>query len=83
MPPADTDIIVTSGDGTVQDIVQWFERDGRIIWQSGGRASSGVLPETFSPEYWTPLPGFVRDRVFINPRHWWDVIVSELTKITP
>ena len=60
---ADGTVLITSGDGTIVDVAQWFYEESKskkkkgekIRWQQGG-LSHELIPEHRNAEWWRPKP---------------------------
>jgi hypothetical protein len=56
MPPIRESVLITSGDGTIIDVAQWYkDKNGKIGWQQGG-LSSELIPEHRNAKYWMFKP---------------------------
>ena len=47
-------VLITSGDGTIIDICQWFRQGRKIVWQQGG-TSNEMYPEYRKVKYWKSM----------------------------
>lgn len=51
-------VLVTSGDGTIIDVCQWFRQGKNIVWQQGG-LSHEMYPDYRKVKYWKSVKRMV------------------------
>jgi hypothetical protein len=59
LPEPNRSVLITSGDGTIIDVAQWYyttpyKKKG-IAWQQGG-LSNEFIPSYRNAEFWKPRP---------------------------
>ena len=55
LPEKNKSVLITSGDGTIVDVAQYYNVNNEVCWQQGG-ISNELIPEHGNAEFWKPKP---------------------------